>query len=164
MYRVDLLSDVILFKLYERHVSSDEELDLNLKEIAQLFDERVPLNLVRSSIDILRQGDYERNRLVKRKGDKLNYKYDISLAGIGRVQDELRRTSSPIAFYSADASRNLEAVAGVHSDFMDSADRTNAEAWTPLPIDRESSAFIEMQSSIGEAVEVIEADNGFAIY
>jgi hypothetical protein len=102
--------------------------------------------------------------LIKRKGTKGNYKYDISLDGIAKVQDELRLPSSPIAFYSADTSRNLEAVAGIHTDFMTSIDRANAETWMPLPIDRKSVAFIEMESSVVEAIDAIEKDNGFAVH
>lgn len=164
MYRVDILSDIVLFKLYEKHVSSDEELNLTLKEIAELFRERVPINLLRSAIESSRQANYERNRLIGRKGSKGNYKYDISLEGIAKVQDELRRPSSPLAFYSADTARNLEGVAGIHTDFMSRIDRANAETWMPLPIDRESLAFSEMESSVVEAIDAIEKDNGFAVH
>jgi len=50
MYRVELLSDIVLYKLYENHISSDEEQNLNLRDIAALFDEQIPINLVRSVI------------------------------------------------------------------------------------------------------------------
>ena len=164
MYRIDILSDIVLFKLYEKHVTSDEELSLSPKEIAELFREQIPINLLRSAIESSRQANYERDRLIRRKGTKGNYKYDISLEGIAKVQDELRRSSSPIAFYVADANRNLEAVAGIHTDFMTSIDRANAETWMPLPIDRKSVAFNEMESSVVDAIDAIEKDNGFAVH
>ena len=164
MYRVDLLSEIVLFKLYEKHASSDEELSLSLRQIAELFDERVPINLLRSALEITRQADYEKNRLIKRKGNKGDYTYDISLAGIAEVQNELRRSSSPIAYYSADPTRNLEVVAGIHSDFMNDGERTNSESWKPLPVNRDDPDFIEMRSSIEEAVDIIEKDNGFAVH
>jgi hypothetical protein len=100
----------------------------------------------------------------KEKAPKGSYKYDISLEGIAKIQDELRRPSSPIAFYSADTSRNLEAIAGIHTDFMSRIDRANAETWMPLPIDRKSVAFTEMESSVVEAIDAIEKDNGFAVH
>lgn len=164
MYRIDLLADIVLFKLYEKHVSADEELNLSLRDIAELFGERVPINLLRSAIATTREANYEKNRFIKRKGDKTDYRYDISLAGIAKVQNELRRPSSPIAYYSGDVARNLEVVAGIHSDFMTTEDRTNSETWTPLPIDRESEAFTDMESSVVQAIDVIERDNGLAVH
>jgi hypothetical protein len=162
MYRVDLLSDILLYKLYEKHVSSDNELELSIRDIADLFNRRIPLNLVRSAIQLNRQAYSESDKLIKRKGIKGNYSYDISLAGIAKVQNELRRSSSPIAFYSGDPERNLQSVAGIHSDFMTSDERLRSEAWVPLPVDRESVAFIDMQASVVEAIDAIEVDNGFA--
>jgi hypothetical protein len=82
MYRVELLSDIVLYKLYENHISSDEEQNLNLRDIAALFDEQIPINLVRSVIELNRKEYYEKEKLIKRKGVKGNYRYEISLAGI----------------------------------------------------------------------------------
>jgi hypothetical protein len=81
-----MLSDIVLFKLYEKHVSSDEELSLSPKEIAELFREQIPINLLRSAIESSRQANYERDRLIKRKGTKGSYKYDISLEGSPRFK------------------------------------------------------------------------------
>lgn len=164
MYRIDNLSDIVLFKLYEKHISSDEELNLTLKEIAELFEQKIPVNLIRSSIEINRQGDYEANRLVRRRGTKGDYRYDISLAGIEKIQNELRRANSPIAYYSSDASRDLEIVAGIHSEFITDEERARVDSWRPLPIDRKSSDFVAMHSSVVEAIEAIEKDNGLAMH
>ncbi len=162
MYRIDIFSDILLYKLYEKHVSSDEELNLTPREIASFFEHKVPINLIRSAIEINRQGAYEANRLMRRKGTKGDYRYDISLAGIEKIQNELRRTNSPIAYYSATS--DLETVAGIHSQFMTDEERAQAESWKPLPIDRESPDFVTMRSSVVEAIEVIEKDNGLAVH
>jgi hypothetical protein len=164
MYRVNLLSDIVLFKLYEKHISSDEELDLSLRDIADLFDEQLSINLIRSTIELSRKEFNEKDKLIKRKGNKGNYRYDLSLAGIEKVQNELRRSSSPIAYYSADQTRNLEVAAGIQSDFMTPGERAVSESWKPLPIDRESPAFIDMRSSVIDAIESIEHDNGLAVH
>jgi hypothetical protein len=164
MYRVDLLSDIILFKMYEKHISSDEELDPSLRDIANLFDDQLSINLVRSTIELNRRQYNEKDKLIKRRGNKGNYTYDLSLAGIEKVQNELRRPSSPIAYYSADQTRNLELVAGIQSAFMTPVERAGGESWEPLAIDRENPTFIDMRSSVIDAIDNIERDNGLAVH
>jgi hypothetical protein len=110
-----------------------------------------------------RQGrEYENEKLIKRKGTKGSYRYDISLKGIEKVQNELRRSSSPIAYFSA--GYDLEDIAGIHSDFMTGSARSRAEAWKPLPIDRNENSFKEMRASVIEAIKTIEGDNGLAAH
>jgi hypothetical protein len=81
-----------------------------------------------------------------------------------RVQNELRRSSSPIACYSTDQARNLELVAGIQNEFMTIAERSVSESWKPLPIDRETLAFIDMRSSVIDAIDNIERDNDLAVH
>ena len=47
---------------------------------------------------------------------------------------------------------------------MTPGERAVSESWKPLPIDRESPAFIDMRSSVIDAIESIENDNGLAVH
>ena len=70
MHRIDLLSDILLYKLYEKHILSDEETNLSVNEMRDLFKEDVSLNLLRSALRICNGQYYEKNKHIRRSGNK----------------------------------------------------------------------------------------------
>ncbi len=69
MHRIDLLSDILLYKLYEKHILSDEETNLSVNEMRDLFKEDVSLNLLRSALRICNGQYYEKNKHIRRSGN-----------------------------------------------------------------------------------------------
>jgi hypothetical protein len=91
-FRISNLAQIILYKLYLDHVDGDEHCPLTLPQIAELFDHKLPLNLINSSIEWMRleiSRDY-----LRRSGTKESYKYTIAPERIHYVEMELLRKRS----------------------------------------------------------------------
>lgn len=165
MYRISLLSDVILYKFYEVHVSSDTPAELSSLEVRAELGVDISLNLINSAIEYARAARrYHEPNFIKRSGIKGNYKYEISIDGIQYVESELRRRDSPIAYFSANGDQSLSYVAGISSDFMTRGERVSSADWQPLEIDRQNESYKETVLELENAIDVIEKDNAFAAH
>jgi hypothetical protein len=161
-YRISNFSQVILYKLYEKHIDSDDDIKLTPREIKEIFNNTVSTNLVRSSIELLRTRGHR--GLVNRHGTaEKGYAFSINERGIIAVENDLRRTNTLICYYHLHGDDALEEVAGLGTVFLTQEEREEAEDWAPLPIDRTEEAYQETIESIEKGIEAIEQDNGFAV-
>ena len=160
-FRISNLSQIILYKIYLDHIDGDKHRPLALRQVGELFPQKLPLNLIDSSLEWMRRKisrDY-----VRRLGTKESYKFSIAPEGIKYIEMELLRKSSPIAYFQQHGEESLGYVAGMDSPFLTEDERrTLDDDWIPLEFDREDPSFKEAEQAVDEAITAIEQDNQFA--
>jgi hypothetical protein len=163
-YRITNLSQVVLYKLYEQYADGDSKVAFSVENVRDMFAANVSINLLRSSINLLRARS-TRIGLVTRHGNtEKGYFYTINEDGIIAVEKALRQKNSLIAYFSQYGDSVLEEVAGLNTVFLTPEEREEEEGqWSPLPIDRSSDDYLETVRGIETAIRTIEQDNGFAV-
>lgn len=162
-YRLVPLSECILYKLYIAHVADDEADSYSVEQIKAMFREDVSRKLVRSAIDRLGYSSYQRdNNLIRRHGRVGDHTFSITDVGILQVEARLRQPDSVAAYLHSNPDASLDLIAGLEGVFRTEAEQADFDAWVPLEIDRDSSAYRETVKALEEAEEAIRADNGLA--
>jgi len=151
---IDILAHCCLYQLYDHAVNKGGRLSND--EIARLFSTPITSTFARSAIAELSEAQFV---------DNINGRYEINTRGIRFVQKQLSDPDSFIAQYYEIGGAWLE-------DARDQAQKNEAElpsgsemqvdAWSPLPIDRETTEFDQAVKSLEKAVSEIENNNGYA--
>jgi hypothetical protein len=162
-YRLIPLSRIILAKLYVLHVNDDPRDRYNARDIAALFSIPISVKLIQSALDRMHRESRYNDRLIIKKGNKGNDQgYAIGDHGITIVERALLKRDTDIAHYIDNGDSVIDEIAGMEARFLTDDERVDIDDWAPLDINRGSPEFLDAVDAIGEVLEGIRQDNGFA--
>ena len=156
------LSEIILYRLYEAHISDDLKDKYSFEDIQLMLKEQVSRKLISSAITHLMGKKYEQRPYIGRSGKSGEYTYFISIDGIFQVEKQLNRGNSIANCLLNNPDVDLKAIAGFDGIFYTPQERIDVDQWKPLPIDRETESFKRAIKDVENALEIIRGDNGFA--
>jgi hypothetical protein len=101
--------------------------------------------------------------VTRHKGKEVNsYYFRVTYRGFSAIEEALRNKSSDIACFHERGDNALDEIAGIDSLFLTQQEALDNDPWSPLPIDRGDSAYLDAVSDVEAALEAVRGDNGFA--
>jgi hypothetical protein len=168
------LARALVLRVYQRHLDDSSDGRVYEDEVPALFEVKISKNLINSALDFAR-----RDGFVSRQTDDVRRKryYRIRADGIRFVENQLGIDDSDLCLLNGRGEGPWldHAKVGNVSELrlnpgpklleeslpVDADELRPDEVWEPLPLDRQSTEYLNAVENAEKALEVVRGNNGY---